>query len=84
MTYSAVAGRGAKTLRPRKPQSGITATAIWAKGRDKMLLTILGDIVLGCMFAGFYALGVSAGRAATRQEPEDDIGMEHRHGGEGD
>lgn len=49
-----------------------------------MLLTILGDIVLGCMSAGFYALGVSAGRAATRQEPEDDIGMEHRHGGEGD
>ena len=49
-----------------------------------MLLTILGDIVLGCMFAWFYALGVSAGRAATRQEPEDDIGMEHRHGGEGD
>lgn len=49
-----------------------------------MLLTIIGDIVLGCMFAGFYALGVSAGRAATRQETEDDIGMEHRHGGEGD
>lgn len=48
------------------------------------VLTILGDIVLGCMFAGFYALGVSAGRAATRQEREDDIGMEHRHGGEGD
>lgn len=34
-----------------------------------MLLTIIGDIVLGCMFAGFYALGVSAGRAATRQDP---------------
>lgn len=49
-----------------------------------MLLTILGDIVLGCMFAGFYALGVSAGKAATRQEPADSIAMEHRHGGEGD
>ena len=49
-----------------------------------MLLWFVGEIVLGCMFAGFYALGVSAGRAATRQEPEDDIGMEHRHGGEGD
>lgn len=49
-----------------------------------MLLTILGDIILGCMFAGFYALGVSAGKAATRQEPADSIAMEHRHGGEGD
>lgn len=49
-----------------------------------VILTILGDIVLGCMFAGFYALGVSAGRAATRQEPEDGITMEHRHGGEAD
>ena len=44
-----------------------------------MILTILGDIILGCMFAGF-----SAGRAATRQEPKDSIVMEHRHGGEGD
>lgn len=49
-----------------------------------MILTILGDIILGCMFAGFYALGVSAGRAATRQEPKDSIVMEHKHGGEGD
>lgn len=49
-----------------------------------MLLTILGDIVLGCMFAGFYALGVSAGRAATWKEPEDSIAMEHKHGGEDD
>lgn len=45
-----------------------------------MILTILGDIILGCMFAGFYALGVSAGKAATRQEPEDSIAMEHTHG----
>jgi hypothetical protein len=58
--------------------------AIWEKGRDKMILTILGDIILGCMFAGFYALGVSAGKAATRQEPENSIAMEHRHGGEDD
>lgn len=49
-----------------------------------VILTILGDIILGCMFAGFYALGVSSGRAATRKEPEDSIAMEHRHGGEGD
>lgn len=49
-----------------------------------MILTILGDIILGCMFAGFYALGVSAGRAATRRDTEDSIVMEHRHGGEGD
>lgn len=49
-----------------------------------VILTILGDIILGCMFAGFYALGVSAGKAATRQEPEDSIAMEHRHGGEDD
>ena len=49
-----------------------------------VILTILGDIVLGCMLAGFYALGVSAGRDATRQEPEDSIAMEHRHGGEDD
>ena len=43
-----------------------------------MILTILGDIILGCMFAGFYALGVSAGKAATRQEPENSIAMEVR------
>lgn len=49
-----------------------------------MILTILGDIILGCMFAGFYALGVSAGKAATRQEPEDRIAMEHTHGGDDD
>ena len=49
-----------------------------------MILTILGDIVLGCMFAGFYALGVSTGNAATRQEPENSIAMEHRHGGDAD
>ena len=49
-----------------------------------MLLTILDDIILGCMFAGFYALGVSAGRAATRQEPENNIAMEHKHGGDAD
>ena len=48
------------------------------------VLTILGDIILGCMFAGFYALGVSAGKAATRQEKEDHISMEHRHGGDAD
>ena len=46
-----------------------------------MILTILGDIILGCMFAGFYALGVSAGRAATRQEPEDNIAMCRQHTG---
>ena len=45
---------------------------------------VCGDIILGCMFAGFYALGVSAGKAATRQEPENSIAMEHRHGGEDD
>ena len=49
-----------------------------------MILTILGDIVLGCMFAGFYALGVSAGKATTRQEKEDHISMEQRHGGDAD
>ena len=49
-----------------------------------VILTILGDIILGCMFAGFYALGVSAGRAATRQEPENSIAMEHRQGGDAD
>lgn len=49
-----------------------------------VILTILGDIILGCMFAGFYALGVSTGRAATRKEPEDSIAMEHRHGGDAD
>ena len=49
-----------------------------------LILTILGDIVLGCMFAGYYALCVTAGRAATRQEPENSIAMEHRHGGDAD
>ena len=83
-TSLAVAERGAKILRPRKPQPSITGTAIWAKGRDKMILTILGDIILGCMFAGFYALGVSAGRAATRRDTENSIAMEHTHGGDDD
>ena len=49
-----------------------------------MILTILGGIVLGCMFAGFYALGVSVGKAATQQGREEGIGMEHRHGGDDD
>lgn len=49
-----------------------------------VILTILGDIVLGCMFAGFYALGVSAGKAAIRQEQENSIAMEHKHGGDAD
>lgn len=57
--------------------------AIWEKGRDKMILTILGDIILGCMFAGFYALGVSVGREASQNKlQDDDTSMEHRHGGE--
>ena len=48
-----------------------------------MILTILGDIILGCMFAGFYALGVSVGREASQtQLHDDDTSMEHRHGGE--
>ncbi len=49
-----------------------------------MILTILGDIILGCMFAGFYALGVSAGRAATRRDTKGSIAMEHTHGGDDD
>ena len=47
-----------------------------------VILTILGDIVLGCLFAGFYALGVSAGRSATSSDRDKGIYMEHTHGGE--
>ena len=48
-------------------------------------MTILASIIVGAslsaMFVVFYALGVSAGREATQQR-EEDISMEHTHGGE--
>lgn len=46
-----------------------------------VLMNILFDLVLIGMFIGFYALGVSVGKAATQQW-EEDISMEHTHGGE--
>lgn len=45
-----------------------------------LIMDILFDLVLIGMFIGFYALGVSVGKAATQQQKED-ISMEHTHGG---
>lgn len=41
----------------------------------------IGGAALAALFVVFYALGVSAGREATQQR-EEDISMEHTHGGE--
>lgn len=46
-----------------------------------ILANIIGAAALAAMFVVFYALGVSAGREATQQR-EEDISMEHTHGGE--
>ena len=46
-----------------------------------ILANIIGGAALAAMFVVFYALGVSAGREATQQR-EEDINMEHTHGGE--
>ena len=46
-----------------------------------LIMNILFDLVLIGMLIGFYALGVSVGKAATQQQKED-ISMEHTHGGE--
>ena len=45
------------------------------------LVNIIGGAALAALFVVFYALGVSAGREATQQR-EEDISMEHIHGGE--
>ena len=42
---------------------------------------IISGAVIAALFVVFYALGVSAGREATQQR-EEDISMEHTHGGE--
>ena len=48
-----------------------------------IIMNILFDLVLIGMFIGFYALGVSVGRAATQQSQKDEnIAMEHTHGEE--
>ena len=46
-----------------------------------ILANIIGGAALAALFVVFYALGVSAGREATRKQKED-ISMEHTHGGE--
>ena len=46
-----------------------------------LIMNILFDLVLIGMLIGFYAFGVSVGKAATQQR-EEDISMEHTHGGE--
>ena len=46
-----------------------------------ILANIIGGAALAALFVVFYALGVSAGRAAT-QKREEEISMEHTHGGE--
>lgn len=45
-----------------------------------ILANIIGGAALAALFVVFYALGVSAGREAT-QKREEDISMEHKHGG---
>lgn len=46
-----------------------------------ILANIIGSASLAALFVVFYAFGVSAGREAT-QKREEDISMEHTHGGE--
>lgn len=46
-----------------------------------IISNIIGSAALAALFVVFYALGVSAGREATQQQ-EEDISMEHTHGGE--
>lgn len=45
-----------------------------------ILANIIGGAALAALFVVFYALGVSAGREVTQQR-EEDISMEHKHGG---
>lgn len=45
-----------------------------------ILANIIGGTALAALFVVFYAQGVSAGREAT-QKREEDIRMEHTHGG---
>lgn len=46
-----------------------------------ILANIIGGAAFSALFVVFYAMGVSAGREATQQR-EEDIRMEHTHGGE--
>lgn len=46
-----------------------------------ILANIIGGAALAALFVVFYVLGVSAGREAT-QPREEDISIEHTHGGE--
>lgn len=46
-----------------------------------ILANIIGGAVIAVLFVVFYALDVSAGRESTHQR-EEDIRMEHTHGGE--
>lgn len=45
-----------------------------------IIVNIIGGAAIAAMFVVFYAMGVSAGREATQQR-EEDISMEHTHGG---
>lgn len=46
-----------------------------------ILANIIGGAALAALLVVFYALGVSASREVTQQR-EEDISMEHTHGGE--
>lgn len=46
-----------------------------------ILANIIGGAALAALLVVFYAIGVSAGREATKQRREN-ISMEHTHGGE--
>lgn len=47
------------------------------------IIEVIGGAVLAGLFVVFYALGVSAGREAVMtRDREEDISMEHEHGGD--
>lgn len=47
------------------------------------IIEVIGGAVLAGLFVVFYALGVSTGREAVMtRDREEDISMEHEHGGD--
>lgn len=48
-----------------------------------IIVEIIGGAVLAGLFVVFYALGVSVGREASQHKSrDDDMSMEHEHGGD--
>ena len=47
------------------------------------LKSIIEGVVVTAMLAGAYSIGVSVGQEVTRHRArDDDISMEHKHGGD--